>query len=1114
MMKYLLVALLLVTAAPRITAQTIFKYTYKKETLRFETIEGHPGECRLIRQESGAYPYGYVNSTFSVPDEVTDPNTKIRYRVTSIGIGAFQGNRNVLKVELPVWLTTIENDAFSSCEQLTGINIPDNLVEIGPRAFYGCTKLKDVDMGSRPMLDKIHSEAFRGCRSLTSFTIPEEVTYIGTEVFAGSGLAELQFNAVRCPVSGTRYEPPFSGVSGLKVTFGPDVTRIPDNFFSRIGKLYGVEIPEGIRTVGDAAFLGCPDLRYVTVPASVTEIGGSAFESCTKLTECDIHGVAEIGDALFKNCTALEKAKLNAGLMKIPDETFMGCTALADFAIPGNVRMIGKRAFQRCVSLSLDSRDVWPSYLATIDERAFDGCVLLTYFPQASVRYGAYSFASTGLVTATVPPVDKEPGKAVFADCRSLKIVSVTDPRSFKTVPDSMFAGCVALENIPATSIDLESVGANAFRGCKSLSSAKLPEGCLTIGEGAFRDCSGMTAVTLNARLETIGLAVFKGCSSLTSVAVPDNVEHIWSETFAGCSALGSVTLGCHISSISEDAFSGCGGITELTATTPAPPAVSDRFMPQNVYSQATLYEPASVAFPYRSANGWRLFQHRATLDPVKVVNLIFDPSPAVDLMMLHGSTTRIIVTVVPDNATSQALRWSSSDPATVSVGTDGTLYAQKPGDAKVTVGLVDRNASVPDQIFRIHVEPRPVSMIFIDEEKLELTEGDTGKLTAAVYPANATDRSVEWSSSDESVVKVSADGELTALVPGEAVITVKAADGSGVEATCRVKVLKRIILVEALTLDAESLELTEGDSRRLTAVTGPEDATDRTVDWSSSDESVVTVTADGTVTALRPGEAVVTASAHDGSGLEASCSVKVARRIIPVTEVELKIDAAECTEGDEVCLSLTYSPDDATDPEVTWSVSDPSMAEMTTPGIFRILAAGEVTITVTVRTPDGAEKSASVTLKAAPRIYLVESIDLSVREVDLTAGETLQLSALVGPAHATNRGVRWSVTDETIATVSESGLLTAISAGTATVTATALDGSGVVAECIVRVAARPDPSGIHAPGVENADTPVTVSDLSGRVVYRGALSGLRSVSLPHGYYIVMTADSAVKIRL
>ena len=165
-----------------------------------------------------------------------------------------------------------------------------------------------------------------------------------------------------------------------------------------------------------------------------------------------------------------------------------------------------------------------------------------------------------------------------------------------------------------------------------------------------------------------------------------------------------------------------------------------------------------------------------------------------------------------------------------------------------VTVGLAEPSPKVPAQIFRITVVPRPVSMIFIDEEKIELTEGDMGRLTAAVYPANATDRSVEWSSSDESVVKVSADGELTALVPGEAVITVRATDGSEVEATCRVKVLKRIILVDALTLDEESLELTEGDSRRLTAMTGPDDATDRTVVWSSSDEAELTGRSSGAV--------------------------------------------------------------------------------------------------------------------------------------------------------------------------------------------------------------------------------------------------------------------------
>lgn len=1113
MMKYLLVVLLLVTAAPRIIAQTIFKYTYKKETLRFETIEGHPGECRLIKQESGGNPYGYNSSPFNIPDEAVDPDTKIRYKVTSIGMGALQGNRNVREVVFPVWLTTIENDAFNNCEQLATITLPDNLLEIGARAFMLCTSLKNVETGTRSMLERIHSEAFRGCRSLKTFTIPEEVTYLGAQVFAASGLLDLQFNAIKCPVAGTRYEPPFSGRSGLQVTFGPEVRVIPDNFFSGVKKLYQVDIPDGISEVGEAAFLDCPDLQIVTVPESVTEIGSSAFEKCVSLGQCDIHGVGTIGNALFKGCTSLAEAALAPRLSTIPDETFMGCVSLSRFTIPSTVRMIGKYAFYGCRSLPLDARDVWPNGLATIDDRAFEGCSLLTRFPQASVRYGAYSLASTALESAEFLSIDKPLGKAVFADCKSLKSVNMQPASALKELPDSLFAGCSALLT-PAMPIGIEAIGNDAFLNCNALTMMRIPADCKSIGSRAFEGCTVMQSVTLDAALVSMGVAAFRGCSSLAEISVPNKVEHIWSETFKGCTSLQTVMLGYRVKSISEDAFAGCEAVREVTVTTPTPPAVTDNFFASAVYEQATLNEPFGKTPEYRAAQGWRLFQKRSTLDKVEVTNLIFDPTSDLGLMMEHHSSLRIKVTVLPENATNQRLNWGNSDPEIVSVGTDGTITALKPGEAMVTIGLAEPSPKVPAQIFRITVVPRPVSMIFIDEEQLELTEGDMGRLTAAVYPANATDRSVEWSSSDESVVKVSADGELTALVPGEAVITVKATDGSEVEATCRVKVLKRIILVDALTLDEESLELTEGDSRTLTAVIGPDDATDRTVDWSSSDESVVTVTADGTVTALRPGEAVVKVSAHDGSGLEASCSVKVVRRIIPVTEVVLKSDVAECTEGDEVCLSVAYSPDDATDPEVTWSVSDPSMAEMTAPGIFRILAAGEVTVTVTVRTPDGAEKSASVKLKAAPRIYLVESIDLSVGEVDLTAGETLQLSALVGPAHATNRGVRWAVSDEAIATVSGSGLLTAISAGTATVTATALDGSGVVAECIVRVAARPDPSGIHAPGVENADTPVTVSDLNGRVAYRGALSGLRAVSLPHGYYIVLTADRAIKIRL
>ena len=1113
MIKHLLVALLWI-AAPCVSSQTIFEYhrsTY--DVLRFETIAGRSGECRLLKPSSGNMPYGYSNSAFVVPDEVTDRDTGQKYRVTEIGAEAFMSNNNVLSVELPLWLRKIDLDAFRSCGQLKEIAIPDGVTEIGPRAFMLCAKLAKVEMASRPMLATIGGEAFSGCKSLKSFTITENVTYVGSEAFANSGIENIQFNATRCPMSGTRYQPPLSGTSGVRVTFGEDVRIIPENFFAGVKRMYSFDVPESVIEIGEAAFLGCPDLQIVRVPESVTKVGRSAFEECVSMVESDLSSVTTLGPSVFKGCTKLAKAVLSQRLDRIPDETFMGCVALEDFAIPSTVRMIGKRAFQRCAALPLDGVALWPEHLATIDTRAFEGCALLTSLPPASARYGDYALSATGLESGQIQSTTL--GKAVFADCLSLKSLSTKSGTGLTVIPDSLFAGCRDMEVMPAMSIDLESIGDDAFRDCVSLRAVVVPTGCEKIGNGAFDGCTALQNVKLNERLSSIGSVAFRGCSSLRAIDIPDLVENIWAATFSGCSSLTSVGIGCHVASIATDAFDGCAAVGQVTVTALQPPTTTDRFLPAGVFESAMLYEPAERGTAYAAANGWRLFQQRTTLEPVEAVNILFEPVHGTDIQLQQGDASRIKAQVVPDNATYQALEWHSSDESVVTVDPDGTLRGLKVGEAIVTVRLV--KGDVPAFVFRVYVDPKPVAMIFIDEESVELTEGDTRALAAAVYPANATDRRIEWRSSDESVVMVSADGLLTALVPGEAVVTVAALDGSGVEASCDVKVLKRIIPVAGVTLDVAEMELIEGDTHGLSAIVTPDDATDNSVDWSSTDESVAVVAADGTVTAVAPGMAEIKATAHDGFGQEAVCRVTVKRRIISVEEVALTANAAECTEGDEIEFALTYGPSDATEPEVEWSVSDPEMARMISPGRFLIMRPGEVTVTVTVTTPDGVARSASATVKASQRIYLVATIVLSSSEVELTEDETMQLTAVVSPDNATDSRVSWAVSDAHVATVSESGLIEAVAEGNAVVTASAMDGSGVVAECRVKVVAAPVVSGIRSPWgddmIDGAET-VTVSDLAGRIVYSGRADGLKGASLPHGYYIVATPRKVVKVLI
>lgn len=1225
---------LLMLAAPFAMVAESFPYAVREsgtnlaDILCFEPIEGTDGECRLVKKPSSAeypYPYGYYHPDLTIPETVTDKTGK-RYTVTEIGFEAFLGNRNIRSVTLPYSLTLVDVKAFYNCTTLSNVIVMPSVKEISSNAFYGCTRLQEVAIPVGSQLTSIGGSAFELCSNLKSFTVPEKVTYIGSNAFHHSGLEKLKFNAIKCNMAGTRYEPPLKGLEGVEVTFGEGVKLIPDNFFAEVSGMTSMAIPDGITEIGEAAFLKCPDLESVTIPTSVKKIGSSAFEECVSLTECDLssvpgNGTVEdpttgIGIKLFKGCTSLRSARLYAGMASIPEETFMGCESLVDFVFPANVRMVGKRAFYGCSALPLDNThdDVWPKNLATIDDEAFRGCTLLTKFPAVSVRYGEYALASTGIVSAQLTSGTLD--KGVFADCTSLRSVSRISGTGLDEIPESLFDGCSALEN-HRLSLNLTEIGRNAYRNCSSLTGVDIPNLCTTIGEGAFEGCTGIRSVNIKPTLEQIGISAFKGCSALTEITVPDRVKNIYAQTFAGCSSLTSVKLGYSVNSISYDAFSGCTSITDVTATTPNPPTVSDTFMPSEVYEQAELHVPAGQRAAYSAATGWKNFKSSQELDPVKVRNLLFDPDVSllgVDIMH-NGRSATIKVTVLPDNATDRTLQWFVSDEETVKLTTSGTnrltatLRGLKPGSVKVSVKALGADASFPMRIFDVTVHPNPVtdiritprgitmteessrqltaivtpaaatdpsvewtssdesvvkvnsggllnalkpgqavitatakdgsgvearctvnvveriievSAITLDATKLSLTEGDTHTLTASVSPDDATDRSVEWTSSDETVATVSPDGEVKAISAGEATITATANDGSETQASCTVRVVRRIIPPTGVTLDATELKLTEGDTRTLTATVGPEDATDKSVTWSSSDNAIAAVSADGVLTALAPGEATVSATANGADGIIATCRVKVSRLIIPVSEVTLTADATECTVGDDLRLSLAFGPDNATDPQVAWSVSDPTLVEMTEPGVFRLLAPGEVTITVTVTTPDGVKKSASVVIKTSPRVYLVESIDLPDDELELIVGATLQLIATVGPEHADNRDLLWATSNPSVLTVSSSGLLTAVGEGEATVTATAADGSGIMATCAVRVTSSPgtpdnpdDPgvSGIYAIGADSSAR-IRVVDLGGRTVFAGSIAELHSATLPHGYYIVLTGDRTLKIRL
>ncbi|MEK8207671.1 S-layer homology domain-containing protein [Paenibacillus sp. FSL L8-0696] len=373
------------------------------------------------------------------------------------------------------------------------------------------------------------------------------------------------------------------------------------------------------------------------------------------------------------------------------------------------------------------------------------------------------------------------------------------------------------------------------------------------------------------------------------------------------------------------------------------------------------------------------------------------------------------------------------------------------------------------------------VTGVSLDKPSLSLTQGEAGDtLSAVVTPADATNKTVNWSSSDETVATV-VNGVVTPVGVGTAIITVTTTDGS-FTASSVVNVsapIPPVVDVTGVKLDQETLELTAGEADGLLKATiEPANATDKDVIWSSSDETVATVV-NGVVTPVGEGKAVITVTTKDGS-FTASSVVNVSAPIPPVvdvTGVKLDQETLELTAGEaDGLLKATIEPANATDKDVIWSSSDETVATVVN-GVVTPVGEGNAVITVT--TKDGSFKASTTVNVAAPKppSVIVTGVTLDHTELNLTVGEgDGNLQVTVAPANATNKGVIWSSSDETVAKVVY-GVVTPIGEGTAIITVTTKDGS-YTASTTVTVKAPVKP--VTAPGIP---TSVTATAENGQAI-------------------------------
>ncbi len=392
--------------------------------------------------------------------------------------------------------------------------------------------------------------------------------------------------------------------------------------------------------------------------------------------------------------------------------------------------------------------------------------------------------------------------------------------------------------------------------------------------------------------------------------------------------------------------------------------------------------------------------------------------------------------TVNPEgDGVNRNVTWSSSNEAVATVDETGLVHFVSPGHATI-VCKTEEGGYIAMCNISISI---PIASITLDHTDEIMRVGDTLRITGAVEPIEASDKTLVWETSNPNVCIVDSTGFVQAVGVGSCTILCKSYDNGGASAMCNIYVKQP---VKEVRLNVNEITVRKGQVFWLNATCLPENADNKICTWKSDDEEVCTVEPDGKVTAVGAGKTSITVTNED-SGKIAFCVVTVTQ---PITGIKLNSEYQQLWVGAKYAVIPVIEPYDAENKKVTYLSSDPEVASVDENGIVTALKGGSTVIEVTT---DELKLTAACTIDVKE---YVSNITLSETNKFMNIGATGTLIATVGSDTATNKNIVWSSSDYGIVSVDGEGNLFANSPGVAVITATAADGSGVTASCTIQV--------------------------------------------------------------
>lgn len=444
------------------------------------------------------------------------------------------------------------------------------------------------------------------------------------------------------------------------------------------------------------------------------------------------------------------------------------------------------------------------------------------------------------------------------------------------------------------------------------------------------------------------------------------------------------------------------------------------------------------------------------------VGSVVVEPATAT---VAVGSTLTLNAAVLdPSGETvpQSRISWASADASIADVASNGVVTGRKVGTV-----LIAASSRGKDAFASITVQPTPVGGVRLSVSSRAMQVGQTFQIGAETVDASGNvlpNRPVTWLSSDGSVATVNANGVVTALAPGAAIITASS-EGRSAVATITVSLVPVVSVVVA----PATSELVVGQTTQLTAQLKDEAGsilTGRAVTWTTNSPSVATVTSQGLVTGVGAGSATITAASE---GRSATSAITVTPR--PVSAVIVSPEAVTIFATQTVQLSALVTDDRGmvlTGKQITFSSSNNQIATVSSQGLVTGVSAGTATITAT---SEGATGRATITIAPDP----VATVEISPSTASVVVGQTTQLAATARNVRGqalTGRSVIWTSSSPAVASVSTTGVVSGLSPGIAVIIAS-VDGKQGSATVTVR----------SVPVVSVSVTPSTASTIVGQSV-------------------------------